>query len=117
MADQSTNPPTVKVGQSFAELNGAQLVVATATTATCFERWRQTSFAQLAAISSKVATIMCERLEEFSRPMILEMGKLFAQAQGEARVFEHGSTGICEQVTHPRYRHRRGSLPLERLAQ
>ena len=80
MAYQSINPATGEVGQSFAERNDAQLEAAIATAATCFESWRQTSFAQRAAIVSKAAAIMRERSDEFARPMTLEMGKLFAQA-------------------------------------
>lgn len=83
MAYQSINPATGEEGQSFAELNDAQLEAAIATAATCFESWRQTSFVQRAAIVSKAAAIMRERSDDLAGLMTLEMGKLIAEAQGE----------------------------------
>lgn len=83
MGYQSINPATGDVGQSFAELSDTQLEVAIHTAATCFESWRQASFAERAAITSKAAAIMREHSDDFARPVTLEMGKLFAQAQGE----------------------------------
>ena len=83
MTYQSINPATGEVGQAFAELDEAQLETAIVTAAACFESWRQTSFAERAAIAMKAATILRERCDKFARPMTLEMGKLYAQAQGE----------------------------------
>lgn len=83
MAYQSINPANGEVGQSFEELNGTQLEAAISSAATCFEMWRQTSFAQRAAIVTKAAAIMRGRNDALARLMTLEMGKLIAQAQGE----------------------------------
>jgi len=83
MGYQSVNPATGEVGESFEELSDTQLEAAILTAATCFENWRQTSFAERATIATKAAAIMREHSDGFARPVTLEMGKLFAQAQGE----------------------------------
>lgn len=83
MAYQSINPASGEVGQSFPELSDAELETAIVAAAACYEDWRQTSFAQRAAIVSKAASIMRDRSEELARLVTLEMGKLIAQAQGE----------------------------------
>jgi succinate-semialdehyde dehydrogenase / glutarate-semialdehyde dehydrogenase len=83
MAYQSVNPATGEEGQSFPELTETQLETAIVNAATCFESWRQTSFTQRAEIAAKAADIMRQRTDELARPMTLEMGKLFAEAQGE----------------------------------
>jgi len=53
------------------------------TAATCFETWRHTTFAERAAVVAKAAAIMRARIDEFARPVTLEMGKLIDQARGE----------------------------------
>jgi len=83
MSYQSVNPYTGKLVKSFDEHTDPQLETAITTAATCFETWRNLSFAERAVITSKAAAIMRERAEEFARPMTLEMGKLFAESLGE----------------------------------
>ena len=83
MSYQSTNPYDGKTLKTFAELTDAQLETAIQTAANCFENWRKTSFGERAAVVAKAAIIMHQRIDEFARPVTLEMGKLFAEARGE----------------------------------
>jgi len=83
MAYQSINPYDGKLLHKFEVISDQQLEANLVAAQTCFDAWSQTSFAQRAAILSKAASIMRERVEEFARPVTLEMGKLIAQARGE----------------------------------
>jgi succinate-semialdehyde dehydrogenase/glutarate-semialdehyde dehydrogenase len=83
MAYQSVNPYDGKILKTFEELTDKQLERALETAATCFETWRHTTFAERAAVVAKAAAIMRARIDEFARPVTLEMGKLIDQARGE----------------------------------
>ena len=83
MSYQSINPSNGETLKTFPELTDEQLETALQTAATCFESWRRTTFAERATVAAKAAAIMRARIDEFARPVTLEMGKLFAQARGE----------------------------------
>ena len=83
MSYQSVNPYDGKILKTFEELTDQQLETALQTAATCFETWRHTTFAERAAVVAKAATIMRARVDEFARPVTLEMGKLIDEARGE----------------------------------
>ena len=83
MAYQSVNPYDGKILKTFDELSDNQLDMAIETAATCFETWRHTTFAERAAVVAKASAIMRARIDEFARPVTLEMGKLIDQARGE----------------------------------
>ena len=83
MSYQSTNPFTGKTEKAFPELSGHQLDAAIATADACFQAWRQTTFAARAAIVAKAAAIMRSNVDEFARPVTLEMGKLIGESQAE----------------------------------
>jgi len=83
MTYQSVNPFDGKVLKTFTETTDAELETAIATAASCFSTWRHTSFAERAEIAAKAAAIMLERVDDFARPMTLEMGKLIEEARGE----------------------------------
>ena len=83
MAYQSINPYDGKVLKTFEEMTDSQLETAIKTAATCYERWRQESFAERAAVVAKAAAIMRARVDEFAHPATIEMGKLIEQARGE----------------------------------
>lgn len=83
MSYQTVNPYNGKLLKKFKELTDAQLEKSLKTAATCFEAWRQTTFAERTAVAKKAAAIMRERVDEFARPVTLEMGKLIEQARGE----------------------------------
>lgn len=80
MAYQSVNPYDGKLLKTFDELTDKQLETAIAAADTCFETWRHMTFAERAAIATKAAAIMRARVNEFARPITLEMGKLIKQA-------------------------------------
>ena len=80
---QSVNPYDGRTLETFEELTTTQLEKAIKTAETCFESWRHTTFAERAIIVAKAATLMRERVDEFAKPVTLEMGKLIAEARGE----------------------------------
>jgi succinate-semialdehyde dehydrogenase / glutarate-semialdehyde dehydrogenase len=83
MSYQSVNPYDGKVLRTFEELTGSQLEAALGSAAACFENWKRTTFAARAAVVAKAAAIMRARIDDFARPVTLEMGKLIGQARGE----------------------------------
>ena len=83
MSYQSVNPATGKVLKKFKEITNKQLEASLKTAATCFETWRHKTFAERATIVTKAATLMRDRVEEFAKPVTLEMGKLIAESRGE----------------------------------
>jgi succinate-semialdehyde dehydrogenase/glutarate-semialdehyde dehydrogenase len=83
MAYESINPYNGTILKTFKELTGARLETALGNAAACFENWRHTTFAERAAVVAKAAAILRARVDEFARPMTLEMGKLIGQARGE----------------------------------
>jgi succinate-semialdehyde dehydrogenase/glutarate-semialdehyde dehydrogenase len=82
-AYQSVNPCDGKILKTFEKLTGARLETAIKTAATAFEAWRRKTFAERAVVAVRAAAILRERVEEFARPVTLEMGKLIEQARGE----------------------------------
>ena len=82
-AYQSVNPFNGKTLKTFKELTDKQLETAIKAAATCFEAWRQTTFAERAVVAAKAAAIMRARPDEFARPVTLEMGKRFEESLGE----------------------------------
>lgn len=83
MAYQSINPNDGKLLKSFKEMTDQELDQSLATAALCFETWQSKSFKDRGLIVTKAALLMRERRDEFATPVTQEMGKLFAQAQGE----------------------------------
>jgi len=83
MAYRSINPFDGKQSREFASHTDEQLETAIQAASACFKGWRATTFSQRAAIATKAATIMRSRVEQFARPMTLEMGKRIEEAQGE----------------------------------
>ena len=83
MSYQSINPYNGKVLKTFKELTHKQLESALETAEACFKIWRQITYAERAVVVAKAAAIMRSRLDEFARPVTLEMGKLIDQARGE----------------------------------
>jgi len=83
MSYQSVNPYDGKTLKTFEEFTDQQLETAIQTAAACFETWRHTTFAKRAVVVAKAATIMRANVDEFARPVTLEMGKLIEEARGE----------------------------------
>ncbi|HMU29151.1 MAG TPA: NAD-dependent succinate-semialdehyde dehydrogenase [Nitrospira sp.] len=86
MSYQSVNPFDGTTVKTFEQLTDAQLETALETAANCFENWRRTTFAERGAIAAKAAAIMRARIDEFARPVTLEMGKLIAESRAEVQL-------------------------------
>jgi succinate-semialdehyde dehydrogenase/glutarate-semialdehyde dehydrogenase len=86
MAYLSINPYNGKLLKTFKEMTNPQLEKALKTAASCFDKWRYTTFAERAVVAAKAAAILRERVDEFARPMTLEMGKRIEEARGEVAV-------------------------------
>lgn len=83
MAYQSLNPYDGKILKTFEELTDKQLETALQTAAKCFETWRHTTFTERTAVLKRAAAILRSRVEDFARPITLEMGKLIEESRGE----------------------------------
>ncbi len=87
MAYQTINPNTEELVKSFAEHTDAQLEAIIAKSEETYEKdWRLRSLAERKAVVKKAAAILREKLDEFAKPITLEMGKLFREAQGEVEL-------------------------------
>ena len=83
MAYQSLNPYDGKILKTFEELTDEQLETAVHAAEQCFETWRHTTFAERSAVLERAAAILRSRVEDFARPITLEMGKLIEESRGE----------------------------------
>ena len=83
MTYQSINPYNGTVLKTFEELTDAQLEIAVHTAQQCFETWRHTTFAHRSEVLKRAAAILRSRVEDFARPITLEMGKLIEESRGE----------------------------------
>ncbi len=86
MPYQSINPASGKVLKTFKELSDPQLEKVLKTAASCFDNWRDTTFAERTVVAAKAAAILRDRADEFARRMTLEMGKRIEEARGEVAV-------------------------------
>ena len=50
--------------------------------------WKLRTLEQRKAVVKKAAAILREKLDEFAKPITLEMGKLFREAQAEVTLSE-----------------------------
>jgi succinate-semialdehyde dehydrogenase/glutarate-semialdehyde dehydrogenase len=82
-AYQSVNPFTGKTVKTFKELSDKQLDAAIGTAQTCYETWKQKTYAERAKIVAKAAAIMHEQANDFAKLATLEMGKRISEARGE----------------------------------
>ena len=83
MTYQSLNPYDGKILRTYEELTDEQLEAAVHTAAQCFETWRHTTFATRVTVLQRAAAILRTRVDEFARPITLEMGKLIEESRGE----------------------------------
>ncbi len=107
-AYRSVNPYNGKVLKTFEEFSEQQVDHALTAAASCFDTWRHTSFVKRTAIARKAATILRARVDEFARPVTLEMGKLIAQARGEVALSAdiiHYYAQHAEHFLAPRHLH------------
>jgi succinate-semialdehyde dehydrogenase/glutarate-semialdehyde dehydrogenase len=83
MTYQSINPNTGKTLKTFEQLTDKQLEDKLATSATCFQAWKQKSYAERAVIVAKAAELMRAHVDDFAKLATLEMGKRIGEARGE----------------------------------
>jgi succinate-semialdehyde dehydrogenase / glutarate-semialdehyde dehydrogenase len=86
MTYQSTNPFNGELVKTFAGYTDRALDAAIENAEACFSHWKQTAFSDRATILLKAANIMRSRIDDFARPMTLEMGKLFAESREEVKI-------------------------------
>jgi len=109
MSYQSFNPATGKLVKSFNEINDVEFEKKIATAAACYEEWRHTTYAQRAVIVAKAAAILKAKIDDFARPMTIEMGKRISEARGEvefsAQILEyyakHAEKFLAPVKLHP----------------
>jgi succinate-semialdehyde dehydrogenase/glutarate-semialdehyde dehydrogenase len=83
---QSVNPATGKVLKTFKEITNKQLETAIKTATACFDTWRFKTFSERAVVVAKAAAILRARVDDFAKPVTLEMGKLIAESRGEVEL-------------------------------
>ncbi len=86
MSYQSINPYNGKLLKKFKELSDKQLETALQTAAAAYETWQMKSFTERAKVVARAGAILKMRLDDFARPVTLEMGKLIGQARGEVQL-------------------------------
>ncbi len=84
MAYQTINPYTEELIQTFPEHTNEQLdSIITRAHEAFQDDWRLRPLADRKAIVKSAASILRTKRDEFAKPITLEMGKLFREAQGE----------------------------------
>lgn len=83
MTYQSRNPFDGKLVASFESLGDTALEAKVAAAQACFETWRQTSYADRAAIIAKAGDLLHARADDLARIATMEMGKRIGEARGE----------------------------------
>ena len=87
MAYQTINPYTEELIKTFSEHTDAELQEIIARAESVYESdWRTRSLAERKKIIKKAAAILREKLDDFAKPITLEMGKLFPEAQAEVKL-------------------------------
>jgi succinate-semialdehyde dehydrogenase/glutarate-semialdehyde dehydrogenase len=83
MALQSIDPATGQLIREYPETPENEIAAALAAAARAFLDWRRTPFSTRAGVLRRTGAALRERSAELARLMAAEMGKPFAQGQGE----------------------------------
>jgi succinate-semialdehyde dehydrogenase/glutarate-semialdehyde dehydrogenase len=87
MAYKTINPYTEQLDRTFIEHTDAQLEEIIAKAEETYENdWRRRSLGERKAVVKRAASILREKIDEFAKPITIEMGKLFREAQGEVEL-------------------------------
>ncbi|CEF53971.1 NAD-dependent succinate-semialdehyde dehydrogenase [Acetobacter ghanensis] len=93
MAYATTNPFTEEQVKVFPNPTDAEVDTALDKGHTAFKKWKNTSFAERARVLQKAADLLRANVDEYSKLLTLEMGKLYAEAKAEtelsAAIFEY----------------------------
>ncbi|MCC5848530.1 MAG: NAD-dependent succinate-semialdehyde dehydrogenase [Verrucomicrobia bacterium] len=82
---QATNPTTGESLQPYPLMEAGELSRALASSFEAYGQWRKTTFAERAALLSKVADVMEANEEALAKVMTLEMGKPIREGRGEVK--------------------------------
>lgn len=83
MIYQSVNPFDGFVLKTYQAATDTEVESSLVKADACFDIWRQTTFAQRAAVAEKAADMLRLRTDEFARLITLEMGKRISEAKAE----------------------------------
>lgn len=86
MAYKTINPVTNKVIKTFDETTPDVLEKAVAKAAYTYDTWKKTDYKLRAQVLYNVAGLLREKKRELAQIITLEMGKLFAHAEGEVKL-------------------------------
>ncbi len=87
MAYQTINPYTEELVKTFPEHTDAQLEAILAKAKNTYEiEWSRRPLAERKAVVKKAASILRQKIDEFAKPITLEMGKLYVEAKGEVEL-------------------------------
>ncbi|MFT8948512.1 MAG: NAD-dependent succinate-semialdehyde dehydrogenase [Acetobacter aceti] len=93
MAYATTNPFTNEQIKVFPNSTDAEINTALDAAHSAFLSWRTTSFAEHAKVMQNAADILRANIDDYSKLLTLEMGKIFAEAKAEtelsAAIFEY----------------------------
>ncbi|GAN88400.1 MULTISPECIES: NAD-dependent succinate-semialdehyde dehydrogenase [Acetobacteraceae] len=93
MAYATTNPFTNEQIKVFPNSTDAEINTALDAAHSAFLSWRTTSFAERAKVMQNAADILRANIDDYSKLLTLEMGKIFAEAKAEtelsAAIFEY----------------------------
>jgi succinate-semialdehyde dehydrogenase/glutarate-semialdehyde dehydrogenase len=110
MTYKSVNPNNGKLLQSFEYMSSDELEKSLAAAETCFQTWKQKSYAERAAIINKAASLLRAHVDDFAQLETLEMGKRIAEARGEvefsadilAYYAQHAESFLAPTKLHPK---------------
>ena len=110
MAYQSVNPNDGKVLKSFDQMTSAQLEQSLKAADTCFQTWKQTTYAERASVLNKAAALLHAHVDDFAKLETLEMGKRINEARGEVMFSgdiltyyaKHAETFLASTKLHPK---------------
>lgn len=86
MAYATTNPYTNEVVKTFPTATDEEVEAAIELAHNAFLSWRETSYAERAAVLAKAASILRENHTDYAKLLTLEMGKLLAEAEAEVEL-------------------------------
>ncbi|MBV1837800.1 NAD-dependent succinate-semialdehyde dehydrogenase [Acetobacter estunensis] len=93
MAYATTNPFTNEQIKVFPNSTDAEINTALDAAHSAFLSWRTTSFAERAKVMQNAADILRANIDDYSKLLTLEMGKIFAESKAEtelsAAIFEY----------------------------
>ncbi len=86
MPIQTTNPATNEVLKTFEEMTETAVDQSIEKAAAAFSTWKKTDYKSRSGLLHKVAGLLREKKKDLAQLITLEMGKLFAQAEGEIKL-------------------------------